>query len=323
MGQKLILALLLALALPGFVGAHDGAPRLSVFPISHLSAQEDTEVLVAVSGEGPGTILATLATRDGQVRVDASLSPVTLGPGRSLVRTRIPAAVLAPFALGEELALTVRLVTREGEAGGGSIPVTLIAGPPRNESAGWTLVLVDKPAQVYTTRATLLTYLIYNPKNNPKNANLKLKFKGDEGKVKAKWKTGVEMPAGLSEVTIVVPSSVTSEARLAGATLLQTALMRDGSAKAKDQAILDFDLSTTAAADPASGSTPLRVSFTASTTGGKVPYAYNWSFGDGSAASEQNPYHNYSLPGTFTAVLTVTDALGAKISDDVTVIVSP
>jgi hypothetical protein len=325
MRKLLILAILFTSLFPVASTAGGGIPQINIFPAPHLSALADTEVLVAVSGAGtvPGEIIATLATKDGKVRVDASLTPVTPGPARFLVRVRIPAAALAPFALGEEVTLTARLQTPGGPALEDSLSAPLLALPAPTASAGWNLVLVSKPAQVYTTRPTSMTYLLYNPKNNPKKANLKLSFKGAEGKVKSKWKTGVEFPAGFSEVTIFVPSSVTSQARLGGATLLETAMLRDGSSKAKDQAILDFDLNTTAAADPASGSAPLRVSFTASTTGGQIPYVYNWSFGDGSTASEQNPFHNYTQPGSFTAVLTVTDALGAKISDEVSVMVSP
>lgn len=325
MRTKLIPVILLALGLSLLATAGERAPRVSVFAPSHLSALEDTEVLVAVSGAPAtaGELVATVASRDGLVRIEAYRAPLSPESDLQATRVRIPASALAAFPLGEELDLAVRLVTTAGDVAGDAVSVSLLAALSRGESAGWTVVLADKPAQVYTTRATLLTYLLYNPKNNPKNANLVLKFKGDEGKVKSKHKVGVSLPAGLSEATILVPSSVTSEARLKEATLLQTALMRDGSAKAKDQALVDFDLNTTAAADPAYGVAPMRVSFTASTTGGRPPYVYNWWFGDGSAASEQNPFHNYTVPGLFTATLTVTDALGGRVSDTVEVTVLP
>ena len=43
---------------------------------------------------------------------------------------------------------------------------------------------------------------------------------------------------------------------------------------------------------------------------GHASYTYAWSFGDGTAdSSEQNPPHTYAQLGTYSAVLTVTDAV--------------
>jgi plastocyanin len=68
-------------------------------------------------------------------------------------------------------------------------------------------------------------------------------------------------------------------------------------------------LSATASASPSSGSAPLAVAFTGTASGGTPPYAYAWSFGDGTAdPSEKDPPHTYTQVGTYSAVLTVTDA---------------
>jgi hypothetical protein len=325
MGQKLILTLLLILMLPGIVGAHDVAPQIAVFPVSHLSALDNSEVLVAVldAGAGPGEILTTLTTRDGKVRLDASLTPVTLGPGHSLVRVHIPATTLAPFTLGEELTLTVRLSVPGGPPVEDTQTVRLLAQPAVAADGSWAMAVAHKPAQVVTNGLTLLKYVIYNPKNNPKNANVIVKFLGDEGKVKSKCKVALQLQPGLNQSMVAIPSSVTSEARLQGATLLKSSLKRDTTAVAKDQALLDFDLNTTAGAAPVLGSRPLTVSFTASTTGGQLPYVYSWTFGDGSSAGGQSTTHIYTLPGQFTATLTVTDGLGAIVTSDVLVTVVP
>jgi PKD repeat protein len=45
--------------------------------------------------------------------------------------------------------------------------------------------------------------------------------------------------------------------------------------------------------------------------------SYAWKFGDGGTGSEQNPSHAYTTAGTFVAILTVTDNLGA-FDDDTT-----
>ena len=47
----------------------------------------------------------------------------------------------------------------------------------------------------------------------------------------------------------------------------------------------------------------------ATETGGTAPFAYSWSFGDGTtAAGSLNPAHTYANPGSYTASVTVTDA---------------
>jgi PKD repeat protein len=62
-------------------------------------------------------------------------------------------------------------------------------------------------------------------------------------------------------------------------------------------------------ADPASGTVPLAVVFSNHSSGGGALTA-SWDFGDGSRSIEPNPTHTYTRPGTFTAVLVVSDAAG-------------
>lgn len=69
-------------------------------------------------------------------------------------------------------------------------------------------------------------------------------------------------------------------------------------------------LDCAASATPQSGPAPLTVQFEAAASGGRLPYAYNWDFGDGGSSSEQNPNHTYDTPGDYTARLTVMDAKG-------------
>ena len=49
--------------------------------------------------------------------------------------------------------------------------------------------------------------------------------------------------------------------------------------------------------------------FTDATTGGLMPYAWAWEFGDGWASTEQNPSHAYPNAGDYTVALMVTDSL--------------
>lgn len=80
-----------------------------------------------------------------------------------------------------------------------------------------------------------------------------------------------------------------------------------------------------ASASVVSGVAPLPVNFTGSAStdadGGTLTYA--WAFGDGSGSSTlANPSYTYSTPGTYTAVLTVTDSTGLSSTASVTVSVS-
>lgn len=58
--------------------------------------------------------------------------------------------------------------------------------------------------------------------------------------------------------------------------------------------------------------------------GGAPPYAFAWTFGDGSAGGVgRNATHSYSVPGTYTASLLVTDAHGLHAWANATVAAAP
>lgn len=78
-------------------------------------------------------------------------------------------------------------------------------------------------------------------------------------------------------------------------------------------------LSVSASATPISGTAPLGVSFSGSASGGTSPYSYSWDFGDEGSSTEQNPSHTYSNPGTYTAMLTVTDSQSTQASDSLSI----
>lgn len=61
-------------------------------------------------------------------------------------------------------------------------------------------------------------------------------------------------------------------------------------------------------ADKTSGSYPLTITFTDTSSG--YPASYSWNFGDGGSSTSQNPVHTYASAGTYTVSLTVTNSDG-------------
>jgi len=73
---------------------------------------------------------------------------------------------------------------------------------------------------------------------------------------------------------------------------------------------------------PYTGYYHIPVQFIGTIFGGIPPYSCHWDFGDGQTSNEQNPSHNYSAVGNFTATFTVVDSEGNSSSDTATVSVS-
>src|SRR5207245_10891500 len=65
-----------------------------------------------------------------------------------------------------------------------------------------------------------------------------------------------------------------------------------------------------------SSSPPLgqKVTFTALATGGTSPYTYTMAFGDGATGTGITTTHAYSVAGSYTAKVTVTDSASPKAS---------
>lgn len=67
-----------------------------------------------------------------------------------------------------------------------------------------------------------------------------------------------------------------------------------------------------ASATPTSGAAPLDVQFNASASSDpdNDPLTFSWDFGDGTNGSGATPSHRYNAPGTYNAVVTVSDGRG-------------
>jgi PKD repeat protein len=73
-------------------------------------------------------------------------------------------------------------------------------------------------------------------------------------------------------------------------------------------------ISAAAQSSATSGKVPFAVDFTAMAQGGTPAYSYTWNFGDGASETTSNTVirHTYTTAGTYTAVLTAKDAVGAQ-----------
>ena len=88
------------------------------------------------------------------------------------------------------------------------------------------------------------------------------------------------------------------------------------------QAIIYEELQAIAGG-PYKGIAGFEIQFNGSAFGGLLPYQWQWDFGDGSYAYEQNPKHVYSKEGNYTVKLTVIDSIGNVANDTTYATISP
>jgi len=70
--------------------------------------------------------------------------------------------------------------------------------------------------------------------------------------------------------------------------------------------------STSFTVAPPTGPAGQSISFSASVSGGILPYTYSWNFGDGvGTSSVQSPTYSYGSPGSYMVILRTTDSVGA------------
>ncbi len=115
---------------------------------------------------------------------------------------------------------------------------------------------------------------------------------GDGGSSNLPSPTHVYTAPGTYTVTLMVTDSSTpTQTRTASTPLTVTAPFA-----------ADFTFS------PSSPNVGQTVTFTSTVSGGKTPYTYSWTFGDGGTSTAANPTHVYTAAGTFTVTLTVHDS---------------
>lgn len=94
------------------------------------------------------------------------------------------------------------------------------------------------------------------------------------------------------------------------ATLLLALASGDASAQRSTPVTIVDSILVEVSASPRAGVEPLDVFFSSSMQGGTGTLAYWWDFGDGSSGSAPSPVHQYTVPGSYRAILTVIDDEG-------------
>ncbi|MCI4361545.1 MAG: PKD domain-containing protein, partial [Thermoplasmata archaeon] len=69
--------------------------------------------------------------------------------------------------------------------------------------------------------------------------------------------------------------------------------------------------------------TGMTVTFSATPLGGTAPFEVTWTLGDGASATGAVVVHGYNRTGSFDVVATVVDQTGARITQSLSVVVSP
>jgi PKD repeat protein len=128
---------------------------------------------------------------------------------------------------------------------------------------------------------------------------------------------------GSSDLNETTPTDTHTYATRGNYTVQLTVTNDDGQTAQSTQTVTVDDPPTASVTPSATVSTPSSpVSFTSTAAspdaGGSIS-TYNWSFGDNTSASVQNPSHTYTSPGVYTVTLTVTDDLGVSSSASTTI----
>jgi PKD repeat protein len=95
----------------------------------------------------------------------------------------------------------------------------------------------------------------------------------------------------------------------------------------RHQALVDLTVTpalwTQALAEPLSARATTNVTFVGSVGGGQSPYFVAWNFGDGQGSTLLNTSHAYQAAGSYSATLTVVDALGRTTAQTVVLSIGP
>ena len=159
-------------------------------------------------------------------------------------------------------------------------------------------------AAMQTTAGSLA--LAWDPVNDPRVAGYKVHYGTSSGNYTAQMEAG-------NVTTSTVPNLVDGATYYFAVTAYDGSLVQSGfsnevagtvPAAPGGAPVANFSASTT------TGTAPLAMNFTSTSTGSITTYA--WTFGDGTNSTSQNPIKTYSAAGSYAVALTVTGPGGSN-----------
>jgi PKD repeat protein len=156
----------------------------------------------------------------------------------------------------------------------------------------------------------------------PVNVNFTAEVEGGSGEYSYAWNFG---DGSTGEGASPTHRYDTAGTYTATVTVRDTTSLKDSEPASVEVQVADNDTpAASASASPTSGLAPLEVSFSGTAVGGNGEPQFQWVFGDGSdPVNEQNTTHTYQNPGTYNALLRVTDEDGDTATSEVSIEVIP
>jgi PKD repeat protein len=319
MNYRAVAYLLFLISLLPVVGCDKASP---VAPTGSILAISASPSRIALNGTSTITVIGRKP--DGnplnpgtEIQMSATLGSIT-----SIVTTNSSGTATATYQ-SNGLFGTAKITASIGTSSGGgtmtsdsgsSSGVATASIDVQVGNAAKTIVLQPTPTSLPTSGGSVMLLAIIRDENGQPLANQGVNFTTDLGTLASKGNTITTNSSGVARDTLKLSAADLSNNASAvmvsvlsigadGAAVTQTATIHIQG----DRPVASFTFDK--------GGTDLEVQFIDTSTS-QGALTYSWNFGDGASSTQSSPSHLYAAAGTYTVVLTVTDASG--LSDTAT-----